>query len=172
MTDLFVVEFKQKFMRFAAGYIKKLASDQADLKKKINLIFDARIVTKALLHAVSTGNWVTTNLGGCNRTGISQVLNRETNYLSVISHLRKISTPYFKSTRYVNGRLLHNTHYGMYCPAESPEGAKIGVVKHLAFLAVVSRKCTHEEYENLMRYVDELAPTGNHWKMESEWVKD
>jgi len=60
----------------------------------------------------------------------------------------------------------------MYCPAETPEGAKIGVVKHLAMLTVISRKSTNEDVEELLKHVDELAPTGNHWKMESEWVKD
>ena len=60
----------------------------------------------------------------------------------------------------------------MYCPAETPEGAKIGVVKHLAMLTVISRKSTNEDVEELLKHVDELALTGNHWKMESEWVKD
>jgi DNA-directed RNA polymerase beta subunit len=81
--------------------------------------------------------------------------------------LRKISTPYFKKSRDVSGRLLHNSHFGMYCPADTPEGAKIGVVKHLAMLAIISRKTTSEECEELLRHVNELAPTGNHWKMES-----
>jgi len=35
-------------------------------------------------------------------------------------------------------RLLHNTHFGMICPAETPEGIKIGLVKNLALMAKVS----------------------------------
>ena len=35
-------------------------------------------------------------------------------------------------------RQLHNTHWGMICPAETPEGAACGLVKNLALMAFVS----------------------------------
>jgi DNA-directed RNA polymerase II subunit RPB2 len=35
-------------------------------------------------------------------------------------------------------RQLHNTHWGMVCPAETPEGAACGLVKNLAMMAFVS----------------------------------
>lgn len=41
----------------------------------------------------------------------------------------------------------------MYCPAETPEGVKIGMIKHFAFLTVISNNITDEEYEMLLRTV-------------------
>jgi len=35
-------------------------------------------------------------------------------------------------------RQLHNTHWGMICPAETPEGQACGLVKNLSLMAIVS----------------------------------
>ena len=35
-------------------------------------------------------------------------------------------------------RQLHNTHWGMICPAETPEGQACGLVKNLALMAYIS----------------------------------
>jgi DNA-directed RNA polymerase beta subunit len=76
LTDLFSNDFKNRYLYYASILIKRLASDDQDLKDKIDLIFDSRTISKSMLHAVSTGNWITTNMGSCNTTGISQHLGR------------------------------------------------------------------------------------------------
>ena len=68
-----------------------------------------------------------------NKVGIAQVLNR-LNYLSSLSHLRRVSTPIDKSGKLIPPRKLHNTQGGFICLAESPEGGGVGVVKNLGFL--------------------------------------
>jgi DNA-directed RNA polymerase beta subunit len=35
----------------------------------------------------------------------------------------------------------------MFCPSETPDGQKIGLVKHLAFLTQVTNKLTDSENE-------------------------
>jgi len=35
--------------------------------------------------------------------------------------------------------MLHNTHWGMVCPSETPEGQSTGLAKNLALMAVVSK---------------------------------
>lgn len=35
-------------------------------------------------------------------------------------------------------RQLHNSHWGMVCPAETPEGGACGLVKNLSLMALVS----------------------------------
>jgi len=42
-------------------------------------------------------------------------------------------------------RQLHNTHFGMICPAETPEGLKIGIVKNFALMAHVSNSLDRED---------------------------
>jgi len=43
-----------------------------------------------------------------------------------------------KQGKLAKPRQLHNTHWGMICPAETPEGAACGLVKNLALMAFVS----------------------------------
>lgn len=35
-------------------------------------------------------------------------------------------------------RYLHNTHWGVICPSETPEGQSCGLVKNMALMAVIS----------------------------------
>ena len=65
------------------------------------------------------------------------MLNRLT-FASSLSHLRRLNTPIAKSGKLAKPRQLHNTHWGMICPAETPEGAACGLVKNLALMAFVS----------------------------------
>lgn len=71
---------------------------------------------------------------------MAQVLNRLT-FASSLSHLRRLNTPIAKQGKLAKPRQLHNTHWGMICPAETPEGAACGLVKNLALMAFVSVGC-------------------------------
>ena len=72
-----------------------------------------------------------------NKVGVAQVLNRLT-YISSLSHLRRINTPIDKSGKLIPPRKLHNTSWGFTCPAETPEGASVGVVKNLSYLTNIT----------------------------------
>lgn len=71
------------------------------------------------------------------KAGVSQVLNRYT-FASTLSHLRRTNTPIGRDGKIAKPRQLHNTHWGMVCPAETPEGQACGLVKNLALLAYIS----------------------------------
>ena len=49
-----------------------------------------------------------------------QVLNRLT-FASTLSHLRRLNSPIGRDGKLARPRQLHNTHWGMICPAETPE---------------------------------------------------
>ena len=49
-----------------------------------------------------------------------QVLNRLT-YASTLSHLRRLNSPIGRDGKLAKPRQLHNTLWGMICPAETPE---------------------------------------------------
>jgi DNA-directed RNA polymerase II subunit RPB2 len=68
---------------------------------------------------------------------VSQVLNRLT-YASSLSHLRRCNTPLARTGKQAKPRQLHNTHWGMVCPAETPEGQAVGLVKNLALMAYIT----------------------------------
>eukprot|EP00172_Hildenbrandia_rubra_P004560 Plantae.Rhodophyta-Hildenbrandia_rubra.ctg9430.p1 GENE.Plantae.Rhodophyta-Hildenbrandia_rubra.ctg9430~~Plantae.Rhodophyta-Hildenbrandia_rubra.ctg9430.p1 ORF type:complete len:1077 (-),score=190.74 Plantae.Rhodophyta-Hildenbrandia_rubra.ctg9430:64-3294(-) len=94
------------------------------------------IITDGLRYALATGNW-TSGGGQVTKTGVSQVLNRLT-FASSLSHLRRLSSPIGQEGKIAKPRQLHNTHWGMICPAETPEGQACGLVKNLALMAYVS----------------------------------
>jgi DNA-directed RNA polymerase II subunit RPB2 len=52
--------------------------------------------------------------------------------------LRRTNTPIDRGSKATKPRQLHNTHWGMVCPAETPEGAACGLVKNLALLSHIS----------------------------------
>merc|ERR1719305_2170702 len=93
-------------------------------------------VTRGLKYAVATGNWGLQK-SQTNKAGVSQVLNRLT-YTSALSHLRRLNTPIDRSGKLAQPRMLHNTHWGMVCPAETPEGQACGLVKNLSLMAYIS----------------------------------
>ncbi|ABL77696.1 DNA-directed RNA polymerase subunit B [Thermofilum pendens] len=113
--------------------------------RDINLVSIVRpdIITERLNHALATGNWV----GG--RTGVSQILDR-TNYLSTISHLRRVVSPLSRTQPHFEARELHPTQWGRLCPVESPEGQNCGLVKHLALLATLSNGTDEKQVYDLL----------------------
>jgi len=86
---------------------------------------------------LATGNFGSAKAGGPSKNGVSQVLNR-LNYISGLSHLRRVSTPIEKTGKLIAPRKLHNSQFGFICPNETPEGHSVGVVKNMATTAIVS----------------------------------
>ena len=86
---------------------------------------------------LATGNFGSAKAGGPSKNGVSQVLNR-LNYISGLSHLRRVSTPIEKTGKLIAPRKLHNTQFGYICPCETPEGHSVGVVKNMSTTAIVS----------------------------------
>lgn len=109
-----------------------------DTIKNIDLTASIKssIITGGLKYAMATGNW-NASTGAATATGVSQVLNRVT-FASALSHLRRLSSPIGQEGKLTKPRQLHNTHWGMICPAETPEGQAVGLVKNLALMASVS----------------------------------
>ena len=98
-------------------------------------ILKTTIVDVGMKSSLATGNFASGKMG--TKSGISQVMNRLT-FLSGISHLRRLSTPIEKTGKLIPPRKLHNSQFGYICPAETPEGHSVGVVKNLASTANVT----------------------------------
>ncbi|GBG89761.1 hypothetical protein CBR_g49614 [Chara braunii] len=71
------------------------------------------------------------------RMYLQKVLNRLT-FASTLSHLRRLNSPIGREGKLAKPRQLHNSHWGMICPAETPEGQACGLVKNLALMACIS----------------------------------
>ncbi|CAD25744.1 DNA-DIRECTED RNA POLYMERASE II SECOND LARGEST SUBUNIT [Encephalitozoon cuniculi GB-M1] len=103
----------------------------------IALGLKASIITQGFRYALATGNWGDQAKAMQTRAGVAQVLNRY-NFVSTLSHLRRVNTPIEKEGKLAAPRQLHNTHWGMVCPAETPEGQACGLVKNLSLMAYIS----------------------------------
>ena len=82
--------------------------------------------------ALATGNFSikqTTN----SKLGVAQVYSRLT-YAASLSHSRRVNAPIEKSGKMVEPRKLHGSCWGYMCPAETPEGQSIGLVKNCSYM--------------------------------------
>lgn len=94
-------------------------------------------ITNGLKYSLATGNWGDQKKAASSKAGVSQVLNRYT-YSSTLSHLRRTNTPIGRDGKLAKPRQLHNTHWGLVCPAETPEGQACGLVKNLSLMCNVT----------------------------------
>jgi DNA-directed RNA polymerase subunit B len=101
--------------------------------------FSIKIIAKSTLFshrvesAIATGSWTG------ERSGITQNMDK-TNYLATISQLQRVSSMLPSDQENFMARILHPTHYGRFCPIETPEGTEIGLRKNLALLSRVSTR--------------------------------
>jgi DNA-directed RNA polymerase beta subunit len=87
------------------------------------------------VHNCSTGNW------GAKKSfikpGVSQILSR-LSYGATLSHLRHLMYQTGKEGRNIKIRQINPSQCMYLCPAETPEGAKIGLVLNLSLLATIT----------------------------------
>jgi DNA-directed RNA polymerase II subunit RPB2 len=110
------------------------ALDSSGREPNIPRAINEKTITRGVRYALATGNW---GAGDKMKTGVSQVLNRLT-YASSLSHLRRCNTPLGREGKQAKPRQLHNTQWGYVCPAETPEGSSIGLVKNMALMSYIS----------------------------------
>lgn len=126
----------------------------------INLTNVYKIVKSTTLQnglqtALSTGNFAIKHTTS-NKVGVAQVLNRLT-YISSLSHLRRINTPIDKNGKLVAPRKLHNSSWGFLCPAETPEGGSVGVVKNISYMTHLTIPSNSESlYTHALKFTTPL----------------
>lgn len=106
-------------------------------------------ITNGLRYSLATGNWGDHKKFNQTKAGVSQVLNRYT-YASTLSYLRRVNTPIGRDAKLAKPRQLHNTHFGVVCPAETPEGQSCGLVKNLSLMAHISVGCSSAPVRDLL----------------------
>jgi len=81
------------------------------------------------------GNWGAD--ANTKRLGLVQDLNR-LSWFTFISHLRKINLPLDPTAKVVGPHLLHSTQWGFIDPVDTPDGANIGLHKHMAISTAIT----------------------------------
>ena len=133
-----VKDMKKQIIREINTGSWKSNDDYENIITKTNIykIVKSTTIEQGIKRALATGDFGIKQINS-NKVGVAQVLNRLT-YLSSLSHLRRVNTPIDKSGKLVPPRRLHNSTWGFLCPAETPEGQSIGIVKNLAYLAHIT----------------------------------
>ena len=99
----------------------------------VKTIAKSTLFTHRIESAIATGNWIG------ERSGVTQNMDK-TNYLAIISQLQRVSSMLPGEQENFLARTLHPTHYGRFCPVETPEGTEIGLRKNLSLLAIISTR--------------------------------
>lgn len=148
----------------------------------IHRYFKQSLLDSWLKYSLSTGNWGIKSIGSFQniKQGVSQVLNRMS-YISTLSHLRRINTAMEKNGKLVQPRKLDNSQIGMICPAETPEGSSVGLVKNMALSTNISILMNSTHIRNLLVelgthiYDDSysyIIDSDENWNLETDNIKD
>lgn len=156
--QLLSILFEDTFKRF--NFELKRSIDKVLSKRTRTAELDAltffnlqtNIVTTALSRAISSGNWNLKRFR-MERSGVTSIVTRYS-YLCALGMMTKINS-HFEKTRKVSGpRGLHTSSWGMFCPADTPDGEGCGLVKNLALLAEIT---TDSDPKELYSILDEYG---------------
>lgn len=175
LANLFRILFK-KLTRDIYNYMQRCVEN--DKEFNLTLAVKSQTITDGLRYSLATGNWGEQKKAMSSRAGVSQVLNRYT-YSSTLSHLRRTNTPIGRDGKLAKPRQLHNTHWGLVCPAETPEGQACGLVKNLSLMSCISVGTPSEPIllfleewgmEPLENYVPSHSPDATRCFVNGVWV--
>ncbi|MBS3088573.1 DNA-directed RNA polymerase subunit B'' [Candidatus Pacearchaeota archaeon] len=111
----------------------------------LKTIAKSTLFTHRIGSAIATGSWIG------ERAGVTQNMNK-TNYLRVLSQLQRVSSMLPGEQENFAARTLHPTHYGRFCPTETPEGTEIGLRKNLALMAKISTAVEFDENAAIKKF--------------------
>jgi DNA-directed RNA polymerase II subunit RPB2 len=173
-------QFRQCFNKLVKDMVKSITREVKNNKSRrdvfdlinnnnIYKIIKPTIIDGGLKYALATGNWGMKTSGKGNiKAGTAQVLNR-LSHQSFISHLRRVNSPSDKTGsngKIVKPRKLHGTSWGYLCPAETPEGQPVGLVKNLSLVSkitpnsnsIIVRNLIASMSNELIKKVDDCNP--------------
>lgn len=99
----------------------------------IKTIAKSTLFTHRMESAIATGSWIG------ERNGVTQNMDKN-NTFAVMSQLQRVTSTLPGEQENLAARTVHPTHYGRFCPIETPEGTEIGLRKNLALLARISTR--------------------------------
>jgi DNA-directed RNA polymerase II subunit RPB2 len=118
--------FRGYFIKYLESVTKKLMSHPNNVS-----IFERDFtITQGIQRCMGTGNWGIQKIG-FQKVGVCQLLTR-LNYVSALSHLRRVCSNRSVESRAMKIRHLHSSQWGVFDPAETPEGENAGILKNMS----------------------------------------
>jgi DNA-directed RNA polymerase II subunit RPB2 len=115
-----------------------------------NRVFPVSIIEDGMYKSMK-GNWGLT--GDPSQQGIVQDVSR-LSYIGYVSHVRRVNTPIDRSIKLVEPHRLDTPQWGMMCPIESPDGANIGLLKHMSATCEITLESDREQLMECLQDLD------------------
>lgn len=151
MGQLFKQYFK-KMMAEAGKFFKK--KNNGNFQHPIDIIKYIKfgLIEQGYTTSLMKGVW-----GYTKRTGVAQILQRLT-YKQFTNYLRRIMPPPLDMTnsKVTSMRMPNNIQIGYIDIFETPDGAKIGIHKHLSLMASVTCASDHNSINNIKFIINNL----------------
>ena len=109
--------------------------------------FSDRIVETGFKKAFK-GNWGAQT--HTKKIGVLQDMNR-LSHSTMLSHLRKTALQLDASVKLVGPRVLHASQWGFFDPIDTPDGANIGIHKHLSISSYITKGISREHIIKWLR---------------------
>ncbi len=167
LYDLFIeyykLQLKDIFVKIDSEYYYHKDTYQNNFTSLVSNnyqnFFSNRIVEEGVMKGFK-GNWGASP--HTKKEGIVQDLNR-LSFFSFVAHLRKLNLPLDRTAKVVGPRLLHSSQVGMICPIHTPDGANIGLHKHLSCIASISSQCSSSLFipwlrDRNLQLLNEISP--------------
>lgn len=145
---------------FRTLYKRLLSTTTLKLEKKkqkpdiVSMIAKENGITNGLRSSFSIGNW------GAHKNqhvkqGVSQILSRLT-YGATLSHLRRLMLQIGKQAKNTKMRQPDPSQFMFICPAETPEGGKVGIVLNLSLLSQITTRVSPNLVRDVLEDMDEI----------------
>jgi DNA-directed RNA polymerase subunit B len=119
----------------------------------IKTIAKSTLFTHRIESSIATGAWIG------ERSGVTQNMDKN-NSFAVLSQLQRVTSTLPGEQENFAARTVHPTHYGRFCPIETPEGTEIGLRKNLAILARISTRINYDQ-KKIMNVLQESGMTSD-----------
>ena len=167
LSDLFREFYMIQSRQIHLGLEKRLYFNREIYEKNLELlveenrnIFSSRVLDEGFRKAFK-GNWGAT--AHTKRIGIVQDLNR-LSHNTMMTHLRKTNLHMDVGAKVIGPRVLHASQWGYFDPIDTPDGANIGMHKHLSLSTYITKGISREPVirwlreKVKLRYIEECSP--------------
>lgn len=148
------------FRGFFARYLENVTNDLSSHPTNVNLFERDFTISQEIHRCMSTGNWGTQKSQGFFKVGVCQLLTMF-NHASMVSHLRRCISGHGGENRALKPRYLHSSQWGIFDPAETPEGPNSGILKNMSIGAFVTCATSEEPIRRALQSIPEFNPNIN-----------
>lgn len=144
------------FRGFFEKYIENVSMKLASHPNNINIFEREFVITQEVHGCMSKGNWGIQKIG-YQKVGVCQLLTR-LNYTSALSHMRRVTSNRSAESRALRLRYLHGSQWGIFDPAETPEGPNAGILKNFSVAGHVTSGTSEIPIFNALKKIPEFCP--------------